>query len=134
MRNSSTPIVRMISGGLAIAKQWHCLELGWCFGKFLAYSEAAECVQIHRVDSSRECARLAKAEYWTNPMVCEDIFDFPAKADRSFDLISAVDLIEHLKNMRCPNSLPWSRGFRSRGAVARDPERKWLVRDGHKIQ
>jgi SAM-dependent methyltransferase len=88
---------RRISPRVAISRNWHCLDLACGFGNFLAYLRSLGVSEFMGVDSSRECARRAEAEFGQAHVVCEDIFCFLAKANRSFDLISAVDLIEHLK-------------------------------------
>ena len=89
--------VRRISRRLAIGKQWHCLDLGCGFGNFLAYLRSQGVSKFTGVDSSRECTKVAEAEFGPAHVVCEDVFAFLAKESRSFEFVSAVDLIEHLK-------------------------------------
>lgn len=87
---------RRISNRLKILKDWQCLDIACGYGNFLAYLRNIGVVDYLGVDSSENAIKTAAAEFGASHVVCQDVFRFLREEPKKYDLISALDFLEHL--------------------------------------
>lgn len=87
---------RKISSRLRIQSNWQCLDVACGFGNFLSYLRQVG-VQIYLgVDGSVEATDQARREFGESHVITADVFEYFASTDGCFNLVSALDFIEHI--------------------------------------
>jgi SAM-dependent methyltransferase len=81
---------------MVVSPDANCLDLACGFGNFLAFLEASGVRSFIGVDGSDAAVNEAINRFGAERAVCSDVFSFLQTSTSSFDLISALDLLEHL--------------------------------------
>lgn len=87
---------RRTLGRLAVGPDTKCLDLACGFGNFLAFLEASDVREFVGIDGSEVAVNAAIVRFGSERAECSDVFSFLQTTSRSFDLISALDFLEHL--------------------------------------
>lgn len=87
---------RKLNGHLAIPQDWHCLDLACGFGNFLAYLRDVGIHAYTGIDTSAEATTAVRQEFGDDSVVLTDAFEFLASDGDEYDLISALDFLEHV--------------------------------------
>jgi len=77
-------------------KHWSCLDIACGYGNLLAYLRAKGITEYIGIDTSADAVAVASKEFGTNRVQQADVFGYLASNRNSFDLISAIDFIEHV--------------------------------------
>lgn len=93
----ATSYERLISQHLQVLPEWHCLDLACGYGNFLAYLRTKGVINFVGVDLTQAAITCAAKEFGQEQVACVDAFDFLKSHKRKFDLISALDFVEHLQ-------------------------------------
>lgn len=88
---------RKLSGKLMVERNWRCLDLGCGFGNFLAYLRKLGVEHVFGIDSSEEAIGVARKEFGSSKVICADVFEFMEKTEGEYELVSALDFVEHLR-------------------------------------
>jgi SAM-dependent methyltransferase len=87
---------RRIGNRLALSARSRCLDLACGYGNFLAYLRSVGVEDYGGVDSARGAVDVARREFGDARAVCADVFAYLREVKTSLDLISALDLLEHV--------------------------------------
>ena len=87
---------RKLTAHLDIRQSWNCLDLACGFGNFLSYLSQVGVEKFIGVDGSVEATYHARREFGESHVITADVFKYLTSVDNSFDLISALDFIEHI--------------------------------------
>jgi len=87
---------RRVASRLSFSPEMRCLDLACGYGNFLAFLRSAGVVQYIGVDSSQAAVEVAQKEFGTDRVVCSDAIEYLKRSPRKFNLISALDFIEHV--------------------------------------
>jgi SAM-dependent methyltransferase len=75
---------------------WTCLDVACGYGNFLAYLRAVGIAAFTGIDTSEAAVQVAQKEFGAERAQRIDAFEFLASYQSAFDLISAIDFIEHV--------------------------------------
>lgn len=100
---------RRTSGRLTVGPDTKCLDLACGFGNFLAFLEASGVREFVGVDGSDAAVSAAIGRFGSERAVCSDVFSFLQTSTSTFDLISALDLLEHLSKQELYDLLDLAR-------------------------
>jgi len=79
-------------------KDINILDIGCGYGLFLNACQKIGYKNVFGVEIDEKCIELAKKKFAINSIVNSEIFDYlKSKEDKSFDIITAFDVIEHFK-------------------------------------
>lgn len=87
---------RRLAGKMRMSKQWKCLDVACGYGNFLAFLRSAGLREFKGLDVSRNTINVAIKEFGDANVICSDVFEYLPKQAETYDLISALDFIEHL--------------------------------------
>jgi 2-polyprenyl-3-methyl-5-hydroxy-6-metoxy-1,4-benzoquinol methylase len=87
---------RRLSRHIAPRPEWRCLDLACGQGNFLGYLAACGAQGFHGVDGSEAATAVACAVFGNDRVSCMDVFAFLRADAAAYDLISALDFIEHI--------------------------------------
>jgi len=87
---------RRLSRHIVPRPEWRCLDLACGAGNFLAYLAACGAQGFHGVDGSEAATAAARTEFGSDHVSCADVFAFLRTETAAYDLISALDFIEHI--------------------------------------
>lgn len=87
---------RIIDGRLNILPTWRCLDIACGSGNFLSYLRGQSVSSYLGVDSSEGAIGRAVREFGVEHATVGDVFDVLGKARSEFELVSALDFVEHL--------------------------------------
>jgi cyclopropane fatty-acyl-phospholipid synthase-like methyltransferase len=87
---------RRVSRYLTLDSNSRCLDLACGFGNFLAYLDANDVTHFIGVDSSLPATNVVSERFGHNRVVCADVRSFLRESKDEFDLVSALDFLEHL--------------------------------------
>lgn len=88
---------RLVGRHVQVESEWCCLDLACGYGNFLAYLRANGITGFVGVDLTEAAIARATKEFGQDRVACIDAFDFLEKRKQGFDLISALDFVEHLQ-------------------------------------
>jgi len=88
---------RRLSRRVQVLENWRCLDIGCGYGNFLGYLRDCGVTQFCGVDSSDAAVAVARRQFGDKHAVCADVFEFLAESRGTYQLISALDFVEHLK-------------------------------------
>ncbi len=87
---------RKLTTHLDIHKSWNCLDLACGFGNFLAFLRKVGVKKFSGIDGSIEATNQARREFGESHVITGDVFEYLASTGANFNLISALDFIEHI--------------------------------------
>ncbi|MDX1915695.1 MAG: class I SAM-dependent methyltransferase [Methylophilus sp.] len=87
---------RKLIGRLSIGQDWRCLDLACGFGNFLSFLRQAGVQSYTGIDASAEATAMARQEFGESHVILKDVFEYLALNNEQFDLISALDFVEHV--------------------------------------
>lgn len=87
---------RRLSKRLAIPAGAKCLDVACGFGNFLAFLRYKHVTKLVGVDGAAPAIKAVQQEFGADAGVCEDVFRYFETSQERFDLISALDFLEHL--------------------------------------
>lgn len=88
---------RLVGQHLQIRPEWRCVDLACGYGNFLAYLRAKGVSDFVGADLTEAAIARAAKEFGQERVACVDAFDFLESRKRRFDLVSALDFVEHLQ-------------------------------------
>lgn len=88
---------RLVGQHLHVLPEWRCLDLACGYGNFLAYLRARGITDFSGIDLTEAAIARAAKEFGQERVVCVDAFNFLESHKQEFDLISALDFVEHLQ-------------------------------------
>ena len=88
---------RLVGQHLQVPTGARCLDLACGYGNFLAYLRVKGITNFVGVDLTEAAIARAAKEFGPERVACVDAFDFLESHKRGFDLISALDFVEHLR-------------------------------------
>lgn len=91
-----TAYQRRLRGRLEISPVWACLDVACGYGNFLAYLRSVGVKDFLGIDTSVAATQVAENEFGNDHVLCADIFQYLGHTSTQFELISALDFIEHL--------------------------------------
>ena len=92
----ATAYQRRLHGRLNLPNDSACLDIACGFGNFLAYLDACSVQDFIGVDSSEPAIATVKQRFGVARGVQADVFEYLQDCARQYDLISALDFLEHL--------------------------------------
>lgn len=92
----ATSYERRVGRFLGDLKGKRCLDLACGFGNFLAFLSTQNVSEYIGVDSSDPAIGAVRAQFGAEHGHCCDIFSYMRSSDERFQLISALDFVEHL--------------------------------------
>lgn len=87
---------RRLTHVLRPSTKWNCLDIACGYGNFLAYLRGTGTTTFTGIDTSEAAVRVAQSEFGVDRAQRIDAMEFLATCQSVFDLISAIDFIEHL--------------------------------------
>ncbi len=87
---------RKLNSRLPIQHDWRCLDLACGFGNFLAYLRDSGIHTYTGIDTSAETTTVARKEFGDGRVILIDAFEYLASDGDKFDLVSALDFLEHV--------------------------------------
>lgn len=87
---------RRLSKRLSISTDAKCLDVACGFGNFLAFLRHKKVRTLVGVDGAAPAIKAVQQEFGVEAGVCEDVFQYFETSQERFDLISALDFLEHL--------------------------------------
>jgi cyclopropane fatty-acyl-phospholipid synthase-like methyltransferase len=88
---------RRLESRLVVPANAKCLDVACGFGNFLAFLQHKKVASFVGVDGSAPAIKAVQEEFGVNAGVCDDIFNFLKENQECFDLVSALDFLEHLQ-------------------------------------
>ncbi len=88
---------RLVGQHVQLLPEWRCLDLACGYGNFLAYLRARGVTNFVGADLTEAAIARAAREFGQDRVVCTDASDFLESHKLEFDLISALDFVEHLR-------------------------------------
>lgn len=88
---------RLVGLHLEVQPEWRCLDLACGYGNFLAYLRAKGVTDFFGADLTEAAIARAAKEFGQERAACVDAFDYLESHKHEFDLISALDFVEHLR-------------------------------------
>jgi len=88
---------RRLSGKLEVRPDWRCLDIACGYGNFLAFLRRCNVKEYLGIDSAEAAATVGRKEFGNDHVLTTDAFDFLRNNRSSYELISALDFIEHLR-------------------------------------
>ena len=88
---------RRVARRLRVEPGWKCLDIACGYGNFLAYLRSASVGNYLGVDTSEMAVKRAAREFGDARIVLKDAITFLREATERYDLISALDFVEHLR-------------------------------------
>jgi 2-polyprenyl-3-methyl-5-hydroxy-6-metoxy-1,4-benzoquinol methylase len=82
-------------------KNWSCLDVACGYGNFLAYLSAKGVSDFVGIDTSEATTRVACRLFGEHRVQRTNAFDYLASHRNCFDLVSALDFIEHMTKDEC---------------------------------
>jgi SAM-dependent methyltransferase len=87
---------RRVARRLSLLPEMKCLDIACGYGNFLAFLRSAGVMQYIGVDSSLAAVEVAQKEFGTERIICADAIEYLKSSPGKFNLISALDFIEHV--------------------------------------
>jgi 2-polyprenyl-3-methyl-5-hydroxy-6-metoxy-1,4-benzoquinol methylase len=87
---------RRIDRALPLRGEWRCLDIACGYGNFLAYLRRKGVERFVGIDASQAAVSVAAREFGSDRVSRADAFEFLSGCRGTFDLISAIDFLEHL--------------------------------------
>lgn len=88
---------RLVEQHVPVLPEWRCLDLACGYGNFLAYLRAKGITDFVGADLTEAAITCAAKEFGEERVACIDAFEFLKSRKQGFDLISALDFVEHLR-------------------------------------
>jgi len=88
---------RLLAPHLALESTWRCLDLACGYGNFLAYLRARGVSEFIGIDLTEAAILRAEKEFGKERVACCDALDYLDQHEQGFELISALDFVEHLQ-------------------------------------
>jgi SAM-dependent methyltransferase len=92
----ATAYRRRVGKRISVGAGWKCLDVACGYGNFLAFLRSAGVSEYFGIDTSESALRCAAREFGEHRFAREDAMAFLRRSSTSFDLISALDFVEHL--------------------------------------
>lgn len=87
---------RRLAHRLFLTPQTRCLDIACGYGNFLAYLRAAGVTDFTGVDATPAAVTVTQREFGAEHANCADAFEFLRHPAKKFNLISALDFVEHV--------------------------------------
>lgn len=88
---------RLLGRQLRVLPEWRCLDLACGYGNFLAYLRAKSVRDFIGIDLTEAAIARSAKEFGRERVACVDAIDFLESRKQQFELISALDFVEHLR-------------------------------------
>jgi SAM-dependent methyltransferase len=92
----ATSYRRRLDRVLEPRKEWRCLDIACGYGNFLAYLRAEGVTSFTGIDSSKAALDVARREFGENRVVEASAESFLGGTPSRYELVSAIDFLEHL--------------------------------------
>jgi 2-polyprenyl-3-methyl-5-hydroxy-6-metoxy-1,4-benzoquinol methylase len=87
---------RRLDGVLAPRPEWRCLDIACGYGNFLAYLRACGVTAFTGIDSSKQAIEVARLEFGESHVAEVDADIYLGGTRERYELVSAIDFLEHL--------------------------------------